>query len=154
MKTQTIKSAKYSNKKKQIDITYTSGKKVSLHYGCIGIKQNIKEVWIDRETRGKSLGIKLADDSLEYMPYDQPLAISGDPEFMLRNHIERVIAIIKEEREQNKISKKYLAQQLQTSDNQVQRLLNPNILNKNLSQLYKVASLLGLEFELSLKIAA
>ncbi len=135
-------------------ITYTTGKKVSIHYGSIGVKQNIKEVWVDKETGGKSLGIKLADGSLDYMPYDQPLAISGDPEFVLQNNMERIIAKIKEEIEKNKISKKYIAQQLKTSDNQVQRLLNPNILNKNLSQLYKVASLLGLEFEMNLKNAA
>lgn len=107
-----------------------------------------------RKAGGKSLGIKLTDDSLNYMPYDQPLAIVGDPEFALQNHMERIIAKIKEEIEKNKISKKYLAQQLNTSDNQMQRLLNPNILNKNLSQLYKVASLLGLEFEINLKNAA
>ncbi len=154
MRTQTFKSAEYSNKKKQIHITYASGKRVNVHYGSLGIRQNIKELWIDKETGGKSLGIKLADGSLDYMPYDQPLAILGDPEFALRNHIERVIAKIKEEIEKNKISKKYIAQQLKTSDNQVQRLLNPNILNKNLSQLYKVASLLGLEFEMNLKNAA
>jgi hypothetical protein len=154
MRTKTFKSAEYSNKKKQMVISYTSGKKVSIHYGSIGIKQNIEEVWVDKETGGKSLGIRLADGSLEYMPYDQPLAISGDPEFTLQNHIERIIAKIKEEIERNKISKKYLAQQLKTSDNQVQRLLNPDILNKNLPQLYKVASLLGLEFEINLKNAA
>lgn len=154
MKPSTLKSAKYSNKKKQIQLTYASGKKVSLHYGSIGIKQNIKEVWIDKETRGKALGIRLGDGSLEYMPYDQPLAVSGDPDFALRNHIERVTAKIKEEIEKNKISKKYLAQQLRTSDNQVQRLLNPDILNKNLAQLYKMASLLGLKFEITLKAAA
>ena len=53
-----------------------------------------------------------------------------------------------------KISKKYLARQLKTSDNQIQRLLNPNILNKNLIQLYKLAYLLNLEFEVHLTEAA
>ncbi len=154
MSTQTIKSAEYSNKKKQILINYAYGKKISLHYGSLGIRQNIKEVWVDKETGGKSLGMELADGSVDYMPYDQPLAISGDPEFMLQNHIERIIAKIKEELEKNKISKKYLARQLKTSDNQIQRLLNPGILNKNLSQLYKVTSLLGLELEMNLRKAA
>ena len=27
-----------------------------VHYGSLGIKQNIKYVWIDKETRGKSIG--------------------------------------------------------------------------------------------------
>jgi ribosome-binding protein aMBF1 (putative translation factor) len=87
------------------------------------------------------------------VPYDQPLAIVKDPEFMLQNHIENVIAQIKEELARKKVSKKYLARQLETSDNQIQRLLNPNILNKNLTQLYKLASLLELQFEINLTAA-
>lgn len=154
MRTATFKSVKFSNKKKQIDVSYTSGKKASVHYGSMGIKQNIKEIWIDKETKGKSIGIMFADGTIDYMPYDQPLSIIKDPEYMLQNHIEHIIAQIKEELEKKKISKKYLARQLATSDNQIQRLLNPNILNKNLTQLYKVASLLKLEFELYLKSAA
>ena len=154
MRTSTFKSAKFSNKKKQIDISYTSGKQVSIHYGHLDIKQNIKKLWIDKETRGKSIGIILDNGTIDYMPYDQPLAIIKDPEYMLQNHIEHIIAQIKEVLEKKKISKKYLAQQLATSDNQIQRLLNPNILNKNLTQLYKVTSLLKLEFEIYLKSAA
>ena len=154
MKTSTFKSAKFSNKKKQIDVSYTSGKQVSIHYGHLGIKQNIKKLWIDKETRGKSIGIMLDNGTIDYMLYDQPLAIIKDPEYMLQSHIEHIIAQIKEVLEKKRISKKYLAQQLATSDNQIQRLLNPNILNKNLIQLYKVASLLKLEFEIYLKSAA
>ncbi|TWU36918.1 hypothetical protein S225a_04150 [Candidatus Brocadiaceae bacterium S225] len=88
------------------------------------------------------------------MPYDQPLDIIRDPEYMLQNHIEHIIAQIKEELEKKKISKKYLSQQLATSDNQIQRLLNPNIFNKNHTQRYKVASLLKPKFEICLKNAA
>lgn len=150
MKAQKLKSATFSNKKKEIEIVYTSGKKVTIHYGSLGILSNISEVWVDKETAGKSLGIEFLDGEIDYMPYDQPLAIIKDPEFMLQNHIENVIARIKEELTRKKVSKKYLARQLGTSDNQIQRLLNPNILNKNLIQLYKLASLLGLQFEIHL----
>ena len=72
---------------------------------------------------------------------------------LLRDHIENIVASINEEIDRKKISKKYLARQLKTSDNQVQRLLNPRIMNKNLTQLYKLAALLGLEFEVSVKAA-
>ncbi len=154
MRTSTFKSSEFSNKKKQIDVSYTSGKQVSLHYGHLGIKQNIRKVWIDKKTRGKSIGILLDDGTIDYMPYDQPLAIIKDPEYMLQNHIEHIIAKIKEVLEKKIISKKYLALQLATSDNQIQRLLNPNLLNKNLTQLYKVASLIKLEFEICLKSTA
>ena len=72
---------------------------------------------------------------------------------MLRDHIENIVARINEEIDRKKISKKYLARQLKTSDNQVQRLLNPRFMNKNLTQLYKLAALLDLEFEVSVKAA-
>lgn len=73
-----------------------------VHFGSLGIKQNIKKVWIDKETRGKSIGIILADGTTDYMPYDQPLAIIKDPEYMLQNHIEHIIAQIKEVLEKKK----------------------------------------------------
>jgi transcriptional regulator with XRE-family HTH domain len=72
----------------------------------------------------------------------------------LQIHIERIIAKIKRAIEKKKISKRYLAEQLGTSDNQIQRLLNPSILNKNLCQLYKVADLVGLEFEVKIREVA
>ena len=154
MRSPSFKSVSFCNKKKEINITYKNEKKVTVHFSSIGITQNIKNIWVDKETKGKSLGIELPDGSIDYMPYDQPLAISRDPEYLLQNHIEQIIAEIKEELSKKKISKKYLARQLETSDNQIQRLLNPNILNKNLTQLYKVAALLNLEFEIHLKDVA
>ena len=148
-----FKTASFSNKKKQIELVYTSGKSVNIHFGSLGINQNIKKVWIDKETKGKSIGIDFVDGTTDYLPYDQPLHIMKDSEYMLQNHIENIISQIKEELLKKKISKKYLARQLGTSDNQIQRLLNPNILNKNLSQLYKLSALLGLEFSIQIKAA-
>ncbi len=153
MKSLKFSSVSFSNKKKEIAIKYSSRKSIIIHYGHLGINQNIKEIWIDKETRGKSLAIELADGTIDYLPYDQPLYIVKDPEYMLQLHIENIIAQIKEELNKKTISKKYLARQLQTSDNQVQRLLNPNILNKNLVQLYKLASLIGLKFEMHVQTA-
>ena len=148
-----FKTVSFSNKKKQLELVYTSGKSVNIHFGSLGIYKNIKDIWIDEETKRKSVGIKFIDESVDYLPYDQPPHIVKDPEYMLQNHIENIISQIKEELLKKKISKKYLARQLGTSDNQIQRLLNPNILNKNLSQLYKLSALLGLEFEIQLKAA-
>ena len=153
MKNQKIKSATFSNKRREIEVEYNSGKEVSIHYASLNLRKNLKAVRVDRETNGRSLEIEFMDGTLDYMPYDQPLAIAQDPEFMLQNHIENVIAQINEEMANKKISKKYLARQLGTSDNQIQRLLNPDILNKNLVQLYKLASLLGLQFEINLMAA-
>lgn len=153
MKGLKLKSAIFSNKKRELEITYSSGKTIKIHFGALGIVRNLKGVWIDTETKGRSLGIEYVDGDIDYLHYDQPLHMAKDPEYILQNHIENIIAQIREELEKRKISKKYLAKQLETSDNQIQRLLNPNILNKNLIQLYKLANVLGLQFELSLKVA-
>ena len=148
-----FKSATFSNRKKEIHIVYASGKKVVVHYGSLGITDPIKHIRVDEETSGRSLKIEFADGKTDYMPYDQPLFLTRDPEYILRDHIENIVASINEEIDRKKIAKKYLARQLKTSDNQVQRLLNPRIMNKNLTQLYKLAALLGLEFEVSVKAA-
>lgn len=143
-----LKSANFSNRKKEIGVTYTTGKEAVVHYGSLGISRNIKEVWIDQETKGATLGLRFEDGTADYMPCDQPLFLTQDPEYMLQSHIENIVARINGELSRKKVSKKHLARELGTSDNQIQRLLNPAILNKNLKQLYRVASLLGLRFEM------
>lgn len=154
MKTEKIKAAQCNNRKHIIHIEYLSGKKVEVHYSQLGILKNILKIWVDKETRGKSIGILLENGQEEYMPYDQALALVKDPEYQLQNQIERLIAHIKEALKKKKVSKRYLAEKLKTSDNQIQRLLNPKILNKNLEQLYGVAALLGLELEWTVTSAA
>lgn len=146
-----IKAVEFNNKNKTLQITYDSGKKMSVHYGQLGLKKNVSKVWVDKETNGRSVGISFEDGSVDYMPYDQPLAINKDPEYMLQNQIEKMIAQIELTLKKKKISKRYLATQLKTSDNQIQRLLNPNILNKNLEQLYRLTSLVGLDLEWQVK---
>ncbi len=153
MKTAKIKSANFNNRKKILQIHYASGKTVDVHYSQIGITKNLIDTWVDKETKGLALGLRFEDQSEDYMPYDQPLALTKDPEYSLQNHIENVVARIEETILEKKISKRYLAQQLHTSDNQIQRLLNPAILNKNLEQLYRIATLLGLEFDWKIKKA-
>lgn len=154
MKAAKIKAVECNNRKKVIRVEYQSGKVAEVHYSQLGIHENIDSVWVDKETRGMSVGIKLESGEEDYMPYDQPLALTKDPEYLLQTQIERLIAHIKKVIEEKKISKRYLAHQLKTSDNQIQRLLNPSILNKNLEQLYKIAALLGLEIEWHVKKVA
>jgi hypothetical protein len=154
MKKIKFKDVTFNNRTKKIVFRYISGKSVTVHYSSLGIKNNIIRAWVDEETGKQSIGFEFEGGKIDYMPYDQPLAVVKDPEFLLRAHIETIIALIKETLTERRISKKYLAEQLKTSDNQIQRLLNPAILNKNLEQLYKIASLIGLEFDLKLHKAA
>ncbi len=153
MKAKKIKSAIFNNHKKVLEVIYASGKSVRVHYRQLGIIKNISDVWVDKETSGLSLGIRFEDQTENYMPYDQPLALVRDPEYLLQNQIEKVTARIRNAIVEKGISKRFLAEQLKTSDNQIQRLLDPRILNKNLEQLYKIATLLGLEFEWRIKEA-
>ena len=153
MKGSKFQSVQFSNKTKEISIAYTSGRSITIHYGSLGINKNIKDIKIDRQTGQKSLIVEYLDGSLDFLPHDQPLYIVRDPEYMLQSHIEDIIAQIKETICRKKISKKFLARQLKTSDNQIQRLLDPKNLNKNLIQLYKLAYLVDLEFEIHIKAA-
>jgi hypothetical protein len=152
--TERVRAVRFDNRRRVLHIDYTSGTHIDVHYGHLGIAQKVDAVWVDKETRGRSIGIRLQDGSEEYMPYDQPLALVRDPEYLLRTQIERILARIREALAVKGISKRYLAAQLGTSDNQIQRLLDPAILNKNLEQLYRISLLLGLELEWRVKAAA
>lgn len=153
-KTTFVTRVRHDNRRRMIQVTYSRSKRVEVHYGQIGIGEKISKIWIDSETKGRSIVIQFEDGRVEYMPYDQPLAIARDAEFMLQNHIERLIARIREAIASKRISKRFLAHRLETSANQIQRLLNPRILNKNLAQLYKLAALAGLELEWRVAAAA
>jgi len=152
--TERIRAVRFDNRKRVLHVDYASGKRIAVHYGQLGITRKIVEAWVDKETRGHSIGIRLQDGSEEYMPYDQPLALARDPEYLLRTQIEHVLARMRESLAVKGISKRYLATQLGTSDNQIQRLLDPSILNKNLEQLYRISLLLGLELEWRVRAAA
>jgi len=92
MKTEKLKNVEVNNRNKQMVITYTSGKKVSLHYGQLGIKKNISKAWVDAETGKRSIGFEFEDGSQDFMPYDQPLALVKDPDYLLQTDIEVLTA--------------------------------------------------------------
>ncbi len=154
MKSTRVKNVTFDNRKKQLTVRYAGRNKVTIHYGQIGITKNLREAYSDKETKHRTVVLVLADGSTELMPSDQPLALINDPEFLLQTHIERLVARIRRELQKKGVSLRYLAQQLSTSDNQVQRLLSPSVLNKNLSQLYRIAAILDLEVEVHIKDAA
>ncbi len=154
MKSKKIKSVTFSNKTKEIEIEYASKKRYSVHYGQLGIHQNILKAWVDRETGNQSIGFEFEDGSVDYMPYDQPLALNKDPDYLLQDQIEHLVLELNETIKKKGISKKYIAKKLETSENQIFRLLNPSILNKNLEQLYQIAFILNKQIEIELKDAA
>ena len=59
-----------------------------VHYGSLGITDPVAHIQVDEETSGRTLKIEFANGKTDYMPYDQPLFLVKDPEYMLRDHIE------------------------------------------------------------------
>ena len=112
--TERICAVRFDNRKRVLHVDYASGKRIGVHYGHLGITQKVVGVWVDKETRGRSIGIRLQDGSEEYMPYDQPLALARDPEYLLRTQLERVLARIRETLTAKGVSKRYLATQLES----------------------------------------
>ncbi len=68
MKTERMRFVRFDNRKRVLDVDYVSGKCIAIHYGQLGIAKKIDAVWIDKETRGRAVGIRLADGSEEYLP--------------------------------------------------------------------------------------
>ena len=104
MTTPILKSATFSNRKKEISVVYVTGKEAAVHYRSPDIGKNIKEVWIDKETKDRTLGLRFEDGTADYMPSDQPF-LTKDPDYMLQNHIENIVSHINEEVSRKKISK-------------------------------------------------
>ncbi|MBF0492642.1 MAG: hypothetical protein HQM15_07670 [Deltaproteobacteria bacterium] len=152
MKDLKIKSVEADNKKKLIHLTYSSDKKISITYESLGIRIPIERIWVDAETRGKSVGFLLNNGETNYMPYDQALAIVKDPEYMIQNQMEIIVAKIKLLLEK-KISGKKIDLKNNLSKTKIHTLLK-SLAKKNLVQLYQIASSLGLEIEIALKKAA
>ena len=154
MKQPRVTRVSFNNRKKQLVVEYGSGTQVLVHYGQVGIRKNLRSASPDRESGGRAIRLEYRDQTTDYMPYDQPLAAAKDPEFMLRHDLEVLIARIRQRLAQQRISLRHLAERLKTSDAQVQRLLDPSILRKNLGQLYAIGAVLNLKMEVRVKDAA
>ncbi|MBI2027715.1 MAG: hypothetical protein HYS98_07960 [Deltaproteobacteria bacterium] len=143
-----------NNRKKELTLTYSNKKKITVHYGQIGIISNLRNATVDPESSGHAFVLEKEDGKREFVPYDVPLLLSKDPDYLYQTEIEELIADIKLKMREKGISKKYLARQLKTSDMQVERLLNPNIINKNFEQLHYIAYILGMNLYFEMKKAA
>ena len=98
-----FKTVDFSNRRRELYLTYSCGKKVTLHFSMLGIeKEKIASARVDEETGGKSAVLEFANGAVDYLPYDQPLHILKDPDYLLQEHIELVIAQIKAEMRKKK----------------------------------------------------
>lgn len=155
MKPKKLKNVTYNNRKKEIGIEYQRGKSVVLHYSQLGIKnQQLVRAGVDPESNGIAFFYETASGEKEFVPYDVPLILDNDADYLFQTEIEELIADIKRKMQEKGVSKKYLARSLGTSDMQIERLLNPDNPNKNFLQLNKIAKILGLSLKIQLTDAA
>ncbi|MDO8518583.1 MAG: helix-turn-helix transcriptional regulator [Deltaproteobacteria bacterium] len=154
MKHRKFKKVGVDNKKKVFHLEYTSGLKVECPYSALGIRSNVVEAWPDPEVGFGDFYFKLEDGNIGYVPYDQPLHIVQNPDYVkhmtLYEVTKQVNILIKE----SKVSKRELARRLGTSMSQLGRLLDTTNYKKELSRLIEIATMLNYEFKWSFKKAA
>ena len=142
MKHTKFKTVEFNNKKRVFILTYTSGLVVECPYSSLGIKNKIVEAGPDKEVGNHSFFFVLENGEKDYVPYDQPLHISNNPDYMRQELMFDLTMKIKQIIETAGISKRELARSLKTSVTQINRLLDQTNYTKDLSRLIQIASLL------------
>lgn len=148
MKSFRFKGVQFCNRSKALTCAYTCGKVCRIKYSTLGLKENIAMAWCDAETRSKTICLKLNSGRVEYLPYDQPLHIVGDPDYKAQMQLEHTLADINIFLKKKKISPRMLAHKTGLSLLQVQKALDPKQAIKNIPHLYNVASSVGLDLTL------
>jgi hypothetical protein len=144
----------YNNQDNIISIHYKDGRIFNVPYHKLKISSPLSSAGIDMETRGCAFYYKQQESEKVYVPYDIPLIINNDPEYMFELKLENLSADLKQKILQSKIPKYRLAKMLNTSESQLYRLLDPNRASKNIFQLFKLAQLIGMDLQIRLKKAA
>ncbi len=154
MKHKKFKKVELDNKKRVFHLEYTSGLKVECPYSALGIKGKVMEAAPDAEVGQHSFYFILENGKKEFVPFDQPLHIVQNPEYIKQNTLYEVTKQINEFVERGKVSKRELARRLGTSLSQLSRLLDTTNYKKELSRLIELAAMLNYEFKWEFKRAA
>ncbi len=154
MKHKKFKAVKFDNKKRLFHLTYSSGLEVACPYFSLGIKGKVIEAAPDAEVGGHAFFFVTQDGNVEYVPYDQPLHIAQNPEYVREQALFEMTKKINECIKKEKVSKRELARRLNTSMSQLMRLLDNTNYKKELSRLIEIASMLNYEFKWEFKKVA
>ena len=154
MKVHKVTSVAFNNRKREVEVTYEGGQVVCLHYSQLKIYQHLQNAGVDPESGGMAFFVEKRNGRKDFIPYDIPLILSGDPDYLLQAEIEELLAEIRQRMKQHHLSKKFLARALETSDMQIERLLSLDNLNKNFIQLNRIAHVLGVTLSMHLKKVA
>ncbi len=154
MKHKKFKNVEFDNKKKVFYLEYTSGLKLECPYSALGIKNKVVEAGPDEETGQHSFYFILDNNRTDFVPFDQPLHIVQNPEYVKQETLYEVTKQLNEFVTTAKIPKRELARRLGTSLSQLARLLDTTDYKKELSRLIELGTILNYEFTWQFKKAA
>jgi hypothetical protein len=154
MKHKKFKSVEYDNKKKVFHLEYSSGLQVECPYSALGIRHKVIAATPDLEVGKHSFYFVLETGRKDYVPYDQPLHIVQNPEYVKNQTLYEVTKQLNQFIQKSKIPKREIARRLGTSLSQLLRLLDTTNYNKGFSRLIEIAAILNYEFKWQFKKAA
>ncbi|MDO8526835.1 MAG: hypothetical protein Q7T03_04000 [Deltaproteobacteria bacterium] len=154
MKHKKFKKVAFDNKKRVFHLQYTSGLKMECPYSALGIKGRVIEAASDSEAGHHSFYFMLENGKKEFVPFDQPLHIAQNPEYVKQQTLYEVTKQLNELIKRAKTPKRELARRLGTSLSQLSRLLDTTNYKKELSRLIELAAMLNYEFKWQFKKAA
>ncbi len=154
MKHKKFKKVEFDNKKRVFHLQYTSGLKVECPYSSFKIQSKVIEAGPDPEVGGHSFYFVLENGKKDYVPFDQPLHVLQNPEYVKEQTLYDMTKCLNEFIRKEGVSKRELTRRLGTSMSQLQRLLDTTNTKKELSRLVELAAMLNYEFKWSFKRAA
>lgn len=154
MKHKKFQKVEFNNKKRVFYLEYTSGLKIECPYSALGIRGKVIEAAPDSEVGKHSFYFILENDEKEFVPFDQPLHIVQNPEYVKERTLYEVTKQLNEFIKKSKVSKRELARRLGTSLSQLARLLDTTNYKKELSRLIELAAMLNYEFKWQFQKAA
>lgn len=154
MKHKKFKKVVMDNKKKVFHLKYTSGLDIECPYSALGISGNIVEAAPDKEVGHHSFYFVTAEGQKNFVPFDQPLHIAQNPEYVKEQTLYAVTKEVNALIIKSKVSKRELARRLGTSLSQLARLLDATNYRKELARLIEIAAMLDYEFQWQFKKAA
>jgi|SRR5579884_2821965 len=153
MKHKRFRKVSFDNKKRVFHLEYTSGLKLDCPYSSLGIKDRIVDAGPDKEVGRHSFYFTTEDGTTDYVPFDQPLHIMQNPEYVKEQTLYQMTKRINEFIRREGVSKRELARRLNTSLSQLSRLLDTTNYTKELSRLIEIAAILDYEFKWEFKKA-
>jgi len=154
MKHRKFKNVEIDNRKRIFRLEYTSGLKLDCPYFSLGIRGKVVTAAPDPETGAHSFFFTLDDGRTDYVPFDQPLHIARNPEYIKEQTLHAMTKQLNEFIRREKVAKRVLARRLNTSPSQLERLLDPANYQKEMSRLVEIGAILNYTFRWQFEKAA